>query len=50
MPRANYNCHAALWESKMHGKFIYAAAEDGSVKILKAKKSKIEFIRTLVKT
>lgn len=50
MPRAKYNCHAALWDSKMLGKFIYSAAEDGSVKILKVKKSKIEFVRTLVKT
>jgi U3 small nucleolar RNA-associated protein 4 len=48
-PRAKYNAHAAIWDSKMHGKFIYLAAEDGSVKILKVKKTKIELVRGLVK-
>jgi WD40 repeat protein len=33
----------------MHGKFIYLASEDGTVKILKVKKTKIDFVRTLVK-
>jgi len=49
MPKAKYNAHAAIWDSKMHGKFIYLAAEDGTVKILKVKKAKIDFVRSLVK-
>lgn len=49
MPKAKYNSHAAIWDSKMHGKFIYLASQDGTVKILKIKKSKIEFVRSLVK-
>jgi WD40 repeat protein len=49
MAKAKYNAHAAIWDSKMHGKYIYLAAEDGSIKILKVKKTKIDFVRTLVK-
>ena len=48
-PKSKYNAHAAIWDSKMHGKFIYLATEDGSVKILKVKKTKIELVRSLVK-
>lgn len=33
----------------MHGKYIYLATEDGSIKILKVKKTKIDYVRTLVK-
>jgi len=33
----------------MHGKFIYLACEDGTVKVLKMKKNKIEYIRQLFK-
>lgn len=33
----------------MHGKYIYLASEDGSVKIAKVKKTKIEYVRALVK-
>lgn len=33
----------------MHGKYIYLACEDGTVKILKVKKGKIEFVRSLFK-
>ena len=33
----------------MHGKYIYLACEDGSVKILKVKKNKIEYVRALIK-
>jgi WD40 repeat protein len=49
LPKAKYNAHASLWDSKMHGKYIYLACEDGSVKILKVKKTKIEYVRHLVK-
>lgn len=50
MPRAKYNAHAAIWDAKMHGKYIYLSCEDGSVKILKVKKTKIEYVRQLVKS
>jgi WD40 repeat protein len=33
----------------MHGKYIYLASEDGKIKIVKIKKSKIEYVRSLVK-
>ncbi len=33
----------------MHGKYLYLASEDGSAKILKIKKTKIEMVRSLVK-
>ena len=33
----------------MHGKYLYLACEDGTVKILKIKKTRIEYIRSLFK-
>jgi hypothetical protein len=33
----------------MHGKFAYLACEDGSVKIVKVKKTKIEMVRSMIK-
>ena len=48
-PKAKYNSHSAIWDSKLHGKYAYLASEDGSVKIVKVKKTKIEFVRALVK-
>ena len=50
LPKAKFNAHAAIWDSKMHGKYLYLAAEDGTVKILKCKKSKVDFVRSLVKS
>ena len=41
MTKAKYNAHAAILDSKMYGKFIYLAAEDSTIKVLKVKKSKI---------
>jgi len=49
IPKSKYNSHAAIWDSKMFGKYIYLASEDGTIKILKAKKTKIDFVRTLPK-
>jgi len=49
MPKSKYNVHASIWDSKMHGKYLYLASEDGSAKILKIKKTKIEMVRSLVK-
>lgn len=48
-PKSKYSAHAAIWQSRVLGKFIYLACEDGSVKILKIKKEKIELIKSLVK-
>jgi hypothetical protein len=45
-PKAKYNAHTPIWESKMHGKYIYLASEDGSVKVAKVKKARIEYVRT----
>ena len=49
MPKSKYNVHASIWDSKMHGKYLYMASEDGSAKILKVKKTKIELVRSMVK-
>ncbi len=48
-PKSKYNLHASIWDSKMHGKFAYLACEDGSVKIVKVKKTKIEMVRSMIK-
>ena len=48
-PKSKLNVHASIWDSKMHGKFAYLACEDGSVKIVKVKKTKIEMVRSLIK-
>lgn len=49
-PRSKYSCNSAIWDSKVCGKYIYLACEDGTIKILKIKKNKIEYIRQLFKT
>ena len=49
-PRSKYVCNSAIWDSKMFGKYIYLACEDGTVKILKVKKNKIDYIRSLFKS
>jgi hypothetical protein len=33
----------------MYGKFAYLACEDGSVKIVKVKKTKIDMVRSMIK-
>lgn len=48
-PRSKYSCNCAIWDSKILGKYIYLACEDGTVKILKIKKNKIEYVRQLFK-
>ena len=48
-PKSKYVSHSAIWDSKMFGKYIYLACEDGTIKILKIKKSRIELIRSLVR-
>lgn len=48
-PRAKYACHSAIWDSKMDGKNLYLACEDGTIKIVKIKKSRIDLVKTIVK-
>ena len=48
--KSKYNCHCAIWDSKMLGKFMYVACEDGSIRILKVKKQKIELVKMFVKS
>ena len=48
-PRSKYATHTSIWDSKMIGKYIYLACEDGTIKILKIKKSRIDLVRTLVR-
>lgn len=45
VPKSKYNCHCAIWDSIMIGKYIYLACEDGSIRVLKVKKSKIELVK-----
>jgi len=47
--RARFSAQAAIWNSKLVGKTLYLACEDGSIKLVKVKKEKIELQRTLVK-
>jgi WD40 repeat protein len=44
--RFKYSVQAAIWHSKMDGKFLYLACEDGSIKVVKAKKRAIELTKT----
>jgi len=48
--KSKYNCNCAIWSSKMLGKFLYVACEDGSIRILKVKKQKIELVKMFVKS
>ena len=48
-PKAKYNNHSAIWDSKISGKHLYIATEEGTIKILKLKKNKIDFVRSLLK-
>lgn len=48
--KSKYNCNCAIWDSKMLGKFLYVACEDGSIRILKIKKQKIEMVKMFVKS
>jgi U3 small nucleolar RNA-associated protein 4 len=48
-PKSKLNIHCAIWQSVMVGKFMYVACEDGSIRVLKVKKNKIELVRMMVK-
>lgn len=45
-----YQAHGAIYDSKVIGKFIYLACEDGSVRVIKVRKNKIELMKMLVKS
>ena len=49
-PKSKLNCNCAIWQSVMVGKFMYIACEDGSIRVLKVKKNKIELVKMLVKS
>ena len=49
-PRAKYQAHGAIWDSQVSQKFCFVACEDGSIKILKIKKTKIEMVKLFVKS
>ena len=49
-PKAMYQAHGAIYDSKLMGKHLYLACEDGSIRIIKAKKRKIELVKMLVKS
>jgi hypothetical protein len=49
MPRYRYNCNCAIWDSKMVGKFMFVACHDGTLRLLKVRKNKIELIKILAK-
>lgn len=48
-PKSKYQSNTAIWDSKMSGKYIYLANEDGTIKILKVRKNKIELVRSMFK-
>ena len=43
--KAKNSVNAAIWCSKLIGKNLYVACEDGSIKLLKVKKNSIELAR-----
>jgi hypothetical protein len=50
MPKHKYQAHGAIWDSKVLEKFVFLACEDGSIRIVKVKKNKIELVKMLVKS
>lgn len=48
-PRAKFATHSAILDSKLHGKNLYLACEDGTIKIVKIKKTRIDLVKTMVK-
>lgn len=42
--------HSSIWDSRLVGKLLYLACEDGSIRIAKVKKGKIEHVRTMTKS
>jgi WD40 repeat protein len=48
-PKHSYNAGGAIWDSKVVGKFIYLACEDGSIRIVKMRKRSIDLVKILAK-
>ena len=48
--KSTYHAGGAIYDSKVLGKFVYLACEDGSIRIIKIKKKKIELVKMLVKS
>ena len=49
-PKSKYQAHGAIWDSQISEKFCFVSCEDGSIKILKIKKTKIEMVKLFVKS
>ena len=47
--KAKHTVHAAIWHSELRGKILYLACEDGSIKLVKVKKEKIELLKTMIR-
>jgi hypothetical protein len=45
--KSKFSALGAVWASVMKGKYIYCGCEDGSIKIVKAKKKSLELTRNL---
>lgn len=44
LPKTKHNCNCAIWDSKIIGKYMALACHNGTIKIIKVKKSKIELV------
>jgi hypothetical protein len=49
-PKSTFSAGGAIYDSKVSGKFVFLACEDGSIKVIKIKKNKIELVKTMVKS
>ena len=47
--RHKFTVHSPIWNSLVVGKQMYLACEDGSIRLLKVKKTIIELQKTFVK-
>ena len=47
--KAKFNANAAIWDSYLLGKHLYLACEDGSIKVVKVKKDKLELVKSTPK-
>lgn len=49
-PLYRYNCNCAIWNSVLVGKFLFVSCHDGSSRLLKLRKQKIELIKIICKS
>ena len=49
-PKSTYQASGAIYDSKVLGKFVYIACEDGSIRVIKIRKKKIELVKMFVKS